>query len=171
MHSQLITRYDFAPHFPLKYDVATSGFEMCFRYPILALLVPGVPIKRRLKSSLLLLLFCRPAIVREWRFKVVPDDDTVETFGPNRQPCYNGGVAVDAVEYDQMFTCDCGNTRFVRHLHAAVRSHSYPHVLHYGVVSILRCVLPCPHRKTLEPVFNLMTVCEITGGRTARTAK
>lgn len=50
--------------------------------------------------------------LQQMRFDFLTDDPDTAAYGPNGQPCANGGVAVDEVEFDASFSCDCAATRY-----------------------------------------------------------
>jgi hypothetical protein len=47
------------------------------------------------------------AIVRDWVFESVAGDECTPENGPQGRGCSNGATAIDAVPFDQEFTCDC----------------------------------------------------------------
>eukprot|EP00041_Stephanoeca_diplocostata_P039341 m.1615215 g.1615215 ORF g.1615215 m.1615215 type:complete len:2119 (-) comp25371_c2_seq7:1818-8174(-) len=51
------------------------------------------------------------ALIAEWTFEVLPKDSDVPAYGPNGQACAHG-EAVDTVEFDQNFKCDCNQSGF-----------------------------------------------------------
>ena len=50
-------------------------------------------------------------VVKEWTFRVLPNDTSVDAFGPGGRRCSHG-VPVDAVPFDRAFTCSCAGTEF-----------------------------------------------------------
>jgi serine/threonine protein kinase len=49
--------------------------------------------------------------VRSWQFEVLPRDTHVPAYGPNNIDCVHG-TAMDEVDMDRTFTCDCGETQY-----------------------------------------------------------
>lgn len=49
--------------------------------------------------------------IRSWRFEVLPRDTTVGAYGPHGKECIHG-EAVDGIEMDAAFTCNCNETRY-----------------------------------------------------------
>ena len=47
------------------------------------------------------------AEVKNWKFKVMPDDKDVPSNGPSGRACQNRGAKVDLRPFDQIFSCDC----------------------------------------------------------------
>jgi serine/threonine protein kinase len=49
--------------------------------------------------------------MKKWRFEALPEDTRDRANGPNQMGC-GGGVMVDTVKFDKLFTCVCDATRF-----------------------------------------------------------
>ena len=52
------------------------------------------------------------AVVKNITLSIKPRDVDVAEYGPNEQECANHGTPVDAVLFDEAFTCDCNATAY-----------------------------------------------------------
>eukprot|EP00041_Stephanoeca_diplocostata_P038833 m.1559122 g.1559122 ORF g.1559122 m.1559122 type:complete len:2011 (+) comp25275_c1_seq7:178-6210(+) len=53
----------------------------------------------------------QPSLLYNVTFDVRPADTSVAAYGPNGQPCANGGLPVDVTPFDHAYTCNCSGTQ------------------------------------------------------------